>query len=294
MMVTVRDVIGRATVLAGGSGLDREVTSPQVAAPDLSSTVSWKDLAAAVVHVAPAQSAWLRSLPASERVRVVGMLFKQKPACIVVTGSTVSKEFLGTAGSARIPVVKTGNLSGVAKLLIQKLTPKISVHGVLVEVFGLGTLIMGESAIGKSEAALDLVLRGHKLAADDLVILRRSDGRITGRATELGADLLEIRGLGIINVRALYGESAVTPECTVGLVVELEEWTKGHHYSLLGLRERRRRLLGINLPSLKLPVKPGRNMATLIEVAARNQILKNKGVYTARELNRTLKRRMAP
>ena len=294
MKVTVRDVIGRATVLAGGSGLDREVTSPQVAAPELSSTASWKDLAAAVVHVAPAQSAYLRSLPASGRVRVVGMLFKQKPACIVVTGSTVSKELLGTAGSAHIPVVKTGNLSGVAKLLIQKLTPKISVHGVLVEVFGLGTLIMGESAIGKSEAALDLVLRGHKLAADDLVILRRSDGRITGGATELGADLLEIRGLGIINVRALYGESAVTPECAVGLVVELEEWKKGHHYSLLGLRERRRRLLGINLPCLKLPVKPGRNMATLVEVAARNQILKNKGVYTARELNRTLKRRMAP
>ncbi len=294
MKVTVRDVIGRATVLAGGSGLDREVASPQVAVPDLSSTASWKDLAAAVVHVAPAQSACLRSLPASERVRVVGMLFRQKPACIVVTGSTVSKELLSTAGSAHIPVVKTGNLSGVAKLLIQKLTPKISVHGVLVEVFGLGTLIMGESAIGKSEAALDLVLRGHKLAADDLVILRRSDGRITGRATELGVDLLEIRGLGIINVRALYGESAVTPECTVGLVVELEEWTKGHHYSLLGLRERRRRLLGINLPCLMLPVKPGRNMATLIEVAARNQILKNKGVYTARELNRKLKGRMAP
>jgi len=181
----------------------------------------------------------------------------------------------------------------MARLIASKLTPQISLHGVLVEIFGLGTLIIGESAIGKSEAALDLVLRGHKLAADDMVILEKTSNEISGHATDMGADLLQIRGLGIINIRALYGESATVNSCRIGLVVELEEWKRGHHYSLIGLRERRYKLLGVNLPYLRLPVKTGRNMATLIEVAARNQMLKNKGIYTARDINRKLRKRLA-
>jgi HPr kinase/phosphorylase len=125
-----------------------------------------------------------------------------------------------------------------------------------------------------------------------MIILERNDGEVSGSATELGSDLLQIRGLGIINVRALYGESATVTSTRVGLVVELEEWQKGHHYSLVGLRERRYRLLGVNVPYLKLPVKPGRNMATLIEVAARNQILKNRGIFTARDLDKRLQKRL--
>ena len=166
-------------------------------------------------------------------------------------------------------------------------------HGVLVQIFGLGTLIIGESAVGKSEAALDLVLRGHKLTADDMVVIEKNDDEITGKPTEMGENLLQIRGLGIIDVRALYGESATVNSSRIGLVVELEEWQKGHQYSLVGLRERRYRILGVNLPYLKLPVKPGRNMATLIEVAARNQILKNRGIFTARELDKRLRKRLA-
>jgi len=124
-------------------------------------------------------------------------------------------------------------------------------------------------------------------------MLERSEQGITGRPTDIGVDLLEIRGLGVIDVKALYGESATTDRCEVGLVVELEEWKKGVYYSLLGLRERRYKILGANLPYLKLPVKPGRNMATLIEVAARNQMLKEQGIYTARDLNRKLNKRLA-
>jgi HPr kinase/phosphorylase len=220
-------------------------------------------------------------------------MVRQKPACFVVSSGTVCREFLDKAAAAAITVLKTGRVSRMASLLASKLTPQISLHGVLVQIFGLGTLIIGESAIGKSEAALDLVLRGHKLAADDMVVLEKTDGEISGRATDIGADLLQIRGLGIINIRALYGESATVDSSRIGLVVELEEWKRGHHYSLVGLRERRYKLLGVNLPYLRLPVKTGRNMATLIEVAARNQMLKNKGIYTARELNKKLKKRLA-
>jgi HPr kinase/phosphorylase len=250
-------------------------------------------MTSSVVHLLPRQTAYLCSLPKRERLRLVRAIVRQKPACIVVSSGTVCKELLDKAAAAAITVLKTGRVSKMARLIASKLTPQISLHGVLVEIFGLGTLIIGESAIGKSEAALDLVLRGHKLVADDMVILEKTSSEISGRATDMGADLLQIRGLGIINIRALYGESATVNSCRIGLVVELEEWKRGHHYSLIGLRERRYKLLGVNLPYLRLPVKTGRNMATLVEVAARNQMLKNKGIYTAREINRKLRKRLA-
>ncbi len=293
MKVTVKDLVGRSKVLAGGSGLGREVKFPQLNAPELSAPSSWKGIASSALHLPPSQSGYLSALPREERKRLARAVVKLKPSCIVASGGALCRELLDRAEAAGIPVFKTGNLPRLTRLLVERLTPRISLHGVLVEVFGMGTLIIGESAIGKSEAALDLVLRGHKLAADDIVVLEKADGEITGRPAQMGASLLQIRGLGIINIRELYGESATTASCAVGLVVELEDWKKGHHYSLLGLRERRYRILGVNIPYLKLPIKPGRNMSTLIEVAARNQMLKSKGVFTARELNRKLRKRLA-
>jgi HPr kinase/phosphorylase len=293
MKVTVKDLAGRAAVLAGGAGLGGEIASPQVSAPELSSMTSWRGITSSVVHLKPRQLAYLATLQAGERLRIVRALLRQKPACIVVTGGNVSAELIVKAEAAKVPVFRSRSLPRLARTLVERLTPRISLHGVLVQIFGLGTLIVGESAIGKSEAALDLVLRGHKLIADDVVVLERTSGGIIGSPTDMGADLLQIRGLGIINIRALYGESATAGLCTVGLVVELEEWRKGQHYSLVGLRERRYKLFGMNLPYLKLPVKTGRNMATLIEVAARNQMLKNRGIYTARDLQRKLVKRLA-
>lgn len=293
MKVTVKDLAGRASVLAGVAGLGGEIASPQVSAPELSSMTSWRGITSSVVHLKPDQLAYLATLQAGERLRLVRALLRQKPACIVVTGGNVSAELIDKAEAAKVPVFRSRSLPRLARTLLERLAPRISLHGVLVQIFSLGTLIVGESAIGKSEAALDLVLRGHKLIADDVVVLERTGGGITGRPTDMGADLLQIRGLGIINIRALYGESATAGLCTIGLVVELEEWRKGQHYSLVGLRERRYKLFGMNLPYLKLPVKTGRNMATLIEVAARNQMLKNRGIYTARELQRKLVKRLA-
>ncbi len=293
MKITVKDLAGDARVLAGHSGLGRKIASPQVVSPDLRSMAAWRGAAMTVLHLRPSQMSYLCSLPLKDRLKIIRSVIKQKPACIVLSGGAVCQELLNKAESSAVPVLKSGNLSHLTRLLTGRLVPRISVHGVLVQIFGLGTLILGESAVGKSEAALDLVLRGHKLAADDLVIIEKTGSEISGRPSEMGADLLQIRGLGIINVRALYGESATVMSTRIGLVVELEEWQKGHQYTLVGLRERRHRLLGVNLPYLKLPVKPGRNMATLIEVAARNQILKNRGVFTARDLNKRLQKRLA-
>jgi HPr kinase/phosphorylase len=260
--------------------------------PDLSAPASWRGIASSVLYLAPGQADYLCSLPETERRKLSGELLRKKPACIVVSGGMPCRELLDRADAVRVPVLKSRGLPQLTQVLVERLTPRVSMHGVLVEVFGIGALIIGESAIGKSESALDLVLRGHKLVADDIVVLEKTGDSVSGRPTDMGADLLQIRGLGIINIRALYGETATAPTCTVGLVVELEEWQKGHHYSLLGLRERRHRILGRNIPYLKLPIKSGRNMATLIEVAARNQMLKNRGIYTARELNRKLTKRL--
>jgi len=289
--VTVADLTGTATVLAGRAGLVREILSPQLTVPELSAPPG-KGTASCVMHLRPSQVGYLCSLPVNERKRLARTLVKQKPACILLSGGAICKELLDTAEASKVPLLKSKNLPDLRRLLVKKLLPWVSLHGVLVRIFDLGTLIIGESAVGKSEAALDLVLRGHKLVADDLVILEKKNSEISGRPQEMGADLLQIRGLGIINIRALYGESATIDESAIGLVVELAEWKVDQQYSLVGLRERRYRILGVSLPYLKLPVKPGRNMATLIEVAARNQMLKKSGIYTARDLDRKLRKRL--
>jgi HPr kinase/phosphorylase len=291
--VTVKALTATATLLAGRAGLGREILSAQVTAPELSAPGSGRETASSVMHLRPGQLRHLCSLPVNERILAARTLMKKKPACILLSGGRICKELLDSASRSKIPVLKTNNLPNLRRLLVEKLFPRTSLHGVLVRIFELGTLIIGESAVGKSEAALDLVLRGHKLVADDIVILEKKDGEINGKPPDMSTDLLQIRGLGIIDIRALFGESATIGECTIGLVVELEEWQKGHQYSLIGLRERRYRILGVNLPYLKLPVKPGRNMATLIEVAARNQMLKKRGIFTARNLDKKLSKRLA-
>jgi HPr kinase/phosphorylase len=292
MTISVADLVTGSIVLAGRAGLRRSVKTPQVIAPDLIAADFGIDASSSIMHILPSQASYLCTLPREERMRLVRAMVKQKPACILLSGGTVCKELLEKAEAAKIPVVKSRNLPSLRRRLVKKLSTQFSLHGVLVQIFGLGTLIIGESAVGKSEAALDLVLRGHRLVADDMVILLKTDEGIIGRSTEMGADLLQIRGLGIINMRALYGGSATAGSGKVDLVVELEEWKKGHQYSLVGLRERRYRVLGTNLPYLKLPVKLGRNMATLIEVAARNQMLKNRGIFIAREFNKKLRKKL--
>lgn len=293
MNITVKKAAGRAAVLAGKPGLNRKVASALIVKPDLAAVAALRDAEGSFLHLPPNQVSFLIGIADAERSRIIAALVALQPAAIILSGNEKPAELLRAAEKSEIPVLLTRNILEFSKNLALRLPGGTSIHGVLVQVFGLGTLIIGESAIGKSEAALDLVLRGHKLAADDMVLLERSGAQVSGKATGMGEDLLQIRGLGIINVRALYGESATVPACRIGLVVELEEWLPGHHYTLVGLRERRHRLLGVNIPYLKLPVKPGRNMATLIEVAARNQMLKNRGVYTAREFDRSLKKRLA-
>jgi HPr kinase/phosphorylase len=162
-----------------------------------------------------------------------------------------------------------------------------------MDVLGIGVLMVGKSGIGKSETALDLVQRGHRLVADDVILIRRRGNNVQGRAGGILGHHMEIRGLGIINIKDLFGISAVREAKRIELVVELHEWDANVEYDRLGFDERRERLLDVEVPKLLVPVRPGRNIATIVEVAARNELLKLQGIHSARAFRDQLHRAMS-
>jgi HPr kinase/phosphorylase len=177
----------------------------------------------------------------------------------------------------------------LSKYLEDFFSPQMSIHGVLLDIYGVGTLIIGKSGVGKSECALALVRRGHRLVADDIVDMRLEEGHILmGSGPELIRHHMEIRGLGIINIRNIFGIGAVRTRKRIEMVVSLEEWRPGKEYDRLGLDERKVSFLGVSMPELVIPVKPGRDIATLVEIAAMNQRLKRMGTHSARELTERL------
>lgn len=176
-------------------------------------------------------------------------------------------------------------IRNVTAWLEERLAPHTLIHGVLVEVFGLGVLLLGKSGIGKSEAALDLVTRGHRLVADDVVEVRVVGAdRVLGSGAELIRHHMEIRGLGIINVQDLFGILATLREKPIQLVAEMFDWTREERAERLGLEDETHVILGVTLPKVRIPIRPGRSVATIIEVAARNHVLKGLGRHSAREV----------
>lgn len=173
--------------------------------------------------------------------------------------------------------------------LNRELAPHVTRHGVLVDVYGIGVLLTGESGVGKSEAALELVKRGHQLAADDVVdICRVADDRLIGESPEMVRHFMEIRGIGIIDIRAMYGVGSVILSKSIDMVIHMEKWDSAKEYDRLGLTEETTTILGVKVPYQIMPVKPGRNLAIIIEVAARNLSLKRMGYSAAHELDRRL------
>jgi HPr kinase/phosphorylase len=185
-------------------------------------------------------------------------------------------------------------ISLVTKFLEERLLPTTTVHGVLVDVLGVGVLLMGKSGVGKSECALDLILRGHRLVADDVVKVRlKLPAVLFGEGMDLLHHHMEIRGLGILNIKHLFGVSSIRERKKIDLVVELVEWEKDKEYDRLGIDDQSYELLGIKVPVTQIPVRPGRNITTIVEVAARNQLLKEMGYHSAREFQDLLEKRMA-
>lgn len=178
--------------------------------------------------------------------------------------------------------------------LNNRLAPRITRHGVLVDVYGVGIMITGDSGVGKSEAALELVKRGHRLVADDVVDIKRvSDNRLIGESPEVVRHFMEIRGIGIIDISAMYGIGSVIHSKSIDMVVNLELWKKDKEYDRLGLTEEFTEIMDVKVPLLELPIRPGRNVAIVLEVAARNFRLKQQGYNAARELDNRLMSRLA-
>ena len=212
-------------------------------------------------------------------------------ACFIVTRNLkVPEYFLTETEERQIPLLRTRLVTSVfiermTRFLEEMLAPSGIVHGVLMEIMGVGVLIVGRSGIGKSENALDLVMRGYRLVTDDVVEVKKIGGLdLIGEAPEMLRNLLEIRGVGIVDIRQLFGVAAVRPSKRIELVVELLDWDTSADYERVGLREDKYRLLGIDLPLMRIPISPGRNVSAIIELACRNYVLKKEGIDTARDL----------
>ena len=287
-------------LLAGAGGVDRRITNPHPQKTGLALSGFDKYLREGrVLVLGESEVRFLESLTPAERTAVMRRVFSHAIPCLVVTaGFTPLPELAVEADRANVPLMKTRAATPLAMARLSAaldvyLAGRAVVHGVLMDILGLGVLITGESGIGKSECALDLVVRGHRLVADDAVELRvREESYLMGTCPELTRHHMEIRGLGLINVQDLFGVASTRPSKRVELVVLLERWDPTREYDRLGLDEAHHETLGVRVPMLRMPVAPGRNLAILVEVAARNQLLRARGEHAARKLVDRLNRQL--
>jgi len=305
-MLTVRSLLDessglRLVLLAGESGLGRPITIHRIQKPGLALAGFVRQVHPERVQVlGSTEISYLQTLAEGEARRAVEGFVGLNPACVVVTkGLDVPAILLDVADRAGVPLLRTPVVSSVAIDAIQKhlelqLAPTASIHAVLMDVLGVGVLLLGKSGIGKSEAALDLIMRGHRLVADDLVEVRRTSGDVlVGWASELIKHHMEVRGLGIINIKDMFGVAAVRDEKRIELVLELMKWDQTESHDRLGLDEMVYPILDVPVPLLRIPVSPGRNVSSLIEVAARNRLLQVRGHHSAREFQERLDRALA-
>ncbi|MBR5358158.1 MAG: HPr(Ser) kinase/phosphatase [Clostridiales bacterium] len=237
------------------------------------------------------EHAYLDHLSPEERLASVSALFeKQIPALVITRNHKIHTEILEAAQKYKTPILRTDQatsdfVSELVKYLRVELAPRVSMHGVLVEVYGEGILILGESGVGKSETALEIVKRGNRLIADDQIEIRKvSETTLVGRAPDVIKHLIEIRGIGILDVKELYGVSSVKPQEAIDFVINLELWDEKKTYDRLGLGDETTDILGIKVPSVTIPVGPGRNLAIIVEAAAINYRVKKMGYNAAQDL----------
>lgn len=287
---------------AGHAGVERRITIPQTQKTGLA--LSGFDAflhRGRVLVFGESEIRYVESLSVPDRETALARVFAHDLPCVLVTGGHVpSPEVLTAANAASIPLLCTPSstpeaMTRLSAILDSYLAARGVVHGVLMDILGLGVLVVGESGIGKSECALDLVVRGHRLVADDAVELRaRSQAFIIGSCPEMTRHHMEIRGLGLINVQDLFGVASTRTSKRVELVVQLERWEAGREYDRLGIDDAFYETLGIRVPMIRMPVAPGRNVAILVEVAARNQLLRSRGHHAARRLVERLNRQLDP
>lgn len=283
-------------LVAGHSGIKSRIQVPEAHRPGLSLSGYLKSHAPKRILIfGKVEIEFLRDLPPGVCIkRLEAILSTSTPAVIVARRYRPPKELQQLCEQMSIPLFRANMttmnlLSKLTLLLNEEFSPSMSCHGTLVEVFGVGVLIRGDSSVGKSEAALGLIERGHRLISDDIVkVKKREAGYLEGFGAELTRHHMEIRGMGIINVAHLYGVVCVRDNKSIDIVVELEAWDDTHFYDRVGLEEKTCDILGVELPYLVLPVKPGRDVVLLLETIALNHRLKKMGYHSAKEFNAKL------
>ena len=288
------------TLITGVSGLGHRVSSSRIQKPGLALTGYTRHLHPDRIQVlGNTEISYLDQLSEQVALDNARALCSFPISCFIITkGLTPPPFFTVAAEEAGIPVLGTRHQSStfislITKYLEEQLLPTTHLHGVLVDVLGVGILLTGKSGIGKSECALDLVIRGHRLVADDMVFIKKKmPSSLAGQSEEHISHLMEIRGLGIINIKDLYGVSSIREKKIIDMQLELVEWDPDHEYDRLGLDDRKSNILGVELPHITIPVRPGRNLAAIIEVAARNFLLKGMGYHSARDFQERLLARM--
>ncbi len=283
--------------LGGRPGLVRSIQEPEINRPGLTLSGFFEEFAYQRIQLfGRGETAYLEKLEAEGTMDAVRTIFSYPiPCCVFSNSSTPGDNFMAIAEEAGCPILQTDLPSGEFALRLMRalndiFAPKQTIHGVLIEVFGIGVLIRGASGVGKSETALELIERGHRLITDDSVELKRINGNLLmGRAqNETLGHHMEIRGLGIINVSHLFGVGAIRDKKQVQLIVELEEWDPEKLYDRLGSGDLSREILKVKIPTLQIPVKPGRNIPIIIETAAMNERLKKMGYFSAKEFNQNV------
>ncbi len=277
----------------GTDHLNRPINVPEIQRPGLSLTGYFKGNTIKRIHLfGRAEIGYLRELKSKVRTeRLKAVLSKQIPAVIVSRKLRPIKELLEICKLLKIPLLRSSFrsmqlLNQMTVILSDALAPTTSCHGTLVEAFGIGVLIQGGSSVGKSEAALGLIERGHRLITDDVVKIKKREGTyLEGTGPELTRHLIEIRGIGIINVAHLYGAICISEARNIDMIIKLEEWDDSHFYDRVGLEENYYDFLGIKVPYYMLPVKPGRDIVLLLETTVLNHRLKQMGYNSAKEFN---------
>ncbi|MCE9500773.1 MAG: HPr(Ser) kinase/phosphatase [Leptospira sp.] len=284
------------SLIGGAKGLGKKITNSEINRPGLSLTGFFDYFAFDRIQIfGKGEWAYLNSLGEEKAAAIAEQFYSYQVHCIIFThGNPPPAPFIAKADQNDVPIF-VSNVSThkfitlISQILDRSLAPRTMRHGVLIEVFGIGILLSGKSGVGKSETALELIERGHRLVADDMVEIRRfSESYLIGTCSDLLRHHMEIRGLGIINIKEIFGVGSVRDHKLIELIINLHEWEEELDYDRTGLEEESEEILAVKIPFLRIPIKPGRNIPIIVETAAMNQRLKKMGKFGAQEFNRKL------
>ena len=286
----------KVRLITDSIGMNNEIISYEVNRPGMALFGYFKDFAFERIQIfGKGEGNYVLTLAKEIRLDIFEELFKYKmPLCIFTYNLNPPESFIKIAEKNNVCVIiselKTMDMiRNIENLIEEELIESHTVHGGLVEVFGVGVLILGKSGVGKSEATLELISKGHRLISDDTVEFKKlNDGRIIGRKNEFIKHNMEVRGIGVVDISRLSGMSAIRDKKRLDLVIELENWNDDEQYDRMGLEEKTYNILNTEIPYIKIPVRSGRNICILIETAAKNFRLKEMGYNSAKELNKNL------